>query len=411
MAKDWWRSMYPSLIGVAGAFFMALIIAVYIMRAPTGDLNALIRFLLVSSLPSLAGGYLLFVIGQRQLRTIRLKVVLAYGLGVTIAIINIYVTSRLMFLNQHDFTLLGLLLVFAGLLSISFGFTMAAGMTESLRILERGVKKLAGGDLSTRVAVPYRDELDNVATAINAMAARLQVASERQRELEQARRHLIAAVSHDLRTPLASVRAMVEALADRVVTDRQTVDRYHATIQTQIAGLSGLIDDLFELSKMESGKLQLQREPANVGDLISDTLESMRPQANVKGVALDGQVSETVPPVLIEAAKIQRVLYNLAQNAIRHTPAGGRIFISARQVEGGVQVDVADTGEGVVAGELSRLFDEFYRSDQSRTRDTGGAGLGLAIARGIVEAHGGTIWAAANPEGGATFSFVLPPAQ
>lgn len=406
--KTWWRVFSPSLIGVGGAFFVAVIIAVYIMQAPSNDLSDLLRFLLLSSLPSLLIGYGLFWWGQNRLQSIRLKVVLAYGLGVVIAITNIYVTSRLMFLNQHDFILLSLLLVFAGLLSVSFGFTLAMGMTQSLNGLKIGVKQLADGDLSTRVEVFYQDELADVALAFNCMADELEYAFQQLKDLEAARQNLIVAVSHDLRTPLSSVRAMVEALSDRVVTDQETVDRYHHTIQHQITNLTGLIDDFFELSKIESGKLHLRLEPGSVCDLISDTLESMRAKAVARHIALNGTADVNLPLVQMEPAKIQRVLDNLVQNALRHTPAQGRVFIAAKAVSTGVQVDVSDTGEGILETEQDQIFNEFYRGEKSRNRDTGGAGLGLAIAKGIIEAHQGEIWVNSAPERGTTFSFRLP---
>ena len=403
-----WRYLRPILIGSGIAFLIAIAIAFYIMQAPLGELGDLVSFLVYSSLPSLLLGYLLFVIGQRFLRHIYLKVVLAYGLGVAIAVANIYVTSRLMFLSDHDFALLVLLMIFAGILSISFGFTLASGMTESLQRLKLGARTLAGGDLTVRLSIHDRDELAEVASAFNTMAAELEESFHRQQELEQARRDLIAAVSHDLRTPLASVRAMVEALADEVVSDPETINRYHQTIQNQISNLALLIDDLFELSKIDSGRLQLKLEGGCISDIISDTLESMRAQALAKQVRLTGQVDPDTPNLTMDSAKIQRVIYNLVQNAIRHTPADGSVFISAATVDEGVKVDVRDTGEGIASEDLPRIFEQFYRGEKSRSRSTGGAGLGLAIAKGIVEAHGGRIWVNSNVGEGTIFSFILP---
>jgi signal transduction histidine kinase len=366
------------------------------------------RFLTISSLPSLLVGYLLFVTGQLRLKHIQLKILLAYGLGVFIAMVNIYMTSYLMFLSDHDFLLLGLLLIFSAILSISFGVSLASSITNSLNLLKDGTQKLAAGDLATRVTIPYQDELSNVAEAFNTMAARLEESFNCQQELEQARRDLIAAVSHDLRTPLASVRAMVEALSDQVVTDEATVKRYHHTIQTQITNLSLLIDDFFEISKLDSGRLQLKLEEASLFDLISDTLESMQVQAEAKAIRLTGAIQSNVPCLLIESSKIQRVLYNLVQNAIRHTPADGTIEISAQTLGNEVQINVTDTGEGIDEADIPRIFEEFYRGEKSRSRSTGGAGLGLAIAKGFIEAHGGRIWVESQRGVGTNFSFALP---
>ena len=231
---------------LGGVFAFLIVVVIALVTIPPGDTSELMKFLLISSVPSIVVGYLVFIMGQFRLRHIHLKILLAYGLGVVIVLVNIYVTSYLMFLNNHDFILLGLLLIFAALLSVSFGIALATGITRSLKTLKQGTQELANGDLSTRVSVPYQDELSDVAEAFNTMATRLEDSFNRQQELEQARRDLIAAVSHDLRTPLASVRAMVEALSDKVVTDEDTINRYHQTIQNQITNLSLLIDDFLK---------------------------------------------------------------------------------------------------------------------------------------------------------------------
>ena len=400
----WW----PTLVGLAGAFLAALVIAIWIMQAPAGDLTDLIKFLLTSSVPSLLIGYLVFMAGHRRLRSIRYKVLLAYGLGIIITLLNIYVTSQLMFVSVHDFLLLGLLLIFAGVLSVSFGYLLAASITQSLWLLQEGARKIAGGDLSARVKLTEADELAEVAAAFNTMAGELQRSFARQKQLEQSRRDLVAAVSHDLRTPLTSIRAMLEALADGVVSEPATVERYYVTMRAQIQNLSGLINDLFELSQLETEQVKLRLELVNLNDLLSDVLETMQAQARAKQVTLEGAFSTDLPLVQVEPAKIQRVLYNLTQNAIQHTPAGGSIALATQLTPGGVQIDVTDTGEGIAAEDLPRVFDQFFRGEKSRSRATGGAGLGLAIAKRIVEAHHGRIWVESRLGQGARFSLLLP---
>jgi two-component system sensor histidine kinase SaeS len=378
------------------------------MQAPADDLRDLVLFLLTSSLPSLLVGYLVFSLGRRRLHSIRYKTLLAYSLGVVIAVINIYVTSRLMFVSQHDFLLLGLLLIFAGILSASFGYLLAVGMTRSLDLLRARAHQLAAGDFSARANLTELDELADVADAFNRMADELEQAFARQKELEQARRDLVVAISHDLRTPLASIQAMTEALADGVVTEPETVQRYYATMRSQIENLAGLINDLFELAQLDTGQVQLRVEPVNLNDLLSDVLETMQVHARAKGVSLKGVFSQDAPTIKAELAKIQRVLYNLVQNAIRHTPASGSVCLAARAVPEGIQVDVIDTGEGIPPEDLRHVFDQFFRGDRSRSRETGGAGLGLAIARRIIEAHHGRIWVESQVGQGACFSFILP---
>lgn len=403
-----WQEMWPALAGLGGAFLVALGIAIYVMQAPYSDIQDLAQFLITSSIPSLLIGYLLFLLGRRWLRSIQQKLLLAYGLGIIIALINIFVTSQLMFVSQHDFLLLGLLLVFAGLLSTSFGYLLASRMTRSLKQLQQGAQQLAAGDFSVHVHVSEQDELAEVAEAFNLMVDELQRSFARQQELERARRDLIAAVSHDLRTPLTSIRVMIEALTDGVVTDPAMVQRYYANTHSQIESLANLITDLFELSKLEAGQIDLQLEPLNLNDLLSDVIESMQPQARVKEISMKGIFSEDVPIIKAEFAKIQRVLYNLVQNAIRHTPARGSISLATLAVPQGVQVEVVDSGEGINPEDLPHIFDQFFRSDKSRSRETGGAGLGLAIAKRIIEAHRGQIWVESEPEQGTRFSFILP---
>jgi signal transduction histidine kinase len=403
-----WKALWSPLLGLVGAFLVALAIAIYIMEAPASDLKDLIQFLLTSSLPSLLIGYLIFTVGRRWLRSIRYKTLLAYSLGVIIAIINIYVTSQLMFVSEHDFLLLGLLLIFAGILSASFGYLLAASMAQSLSLLCLGARRIAGGDFSARVHLTEVDELSEVAEAFNFMGDELQKSFARQRELEQARRDLIAAVSHDLRTPLTSIRAMIEALADGVVVEPPTVQRYYAVMRSQIENLSGLINDLFELSQLETGQVQLALEAVNLNDLLSDVLESMQAQAGAKGVSLKGIFYEDLPIIKGEMNKLQRVITNLVQNAIRHTPSGGSISLETQIAPEGIRVEVSDTGEGIAPEDLPHIFEQFFRGEKSRSRETGGAGLGLAIAKRIVEAHHGRIWVESQVGQGTRFSFILP---
>lgn len=406
--KDKMQELWPLLVGLGIAFLVALGIAIYVMQAPPSDLKDLVQFLVMSSLPSLLGGYLVFALGRKWLRSIKQKILLAYSLGIVIAILNIYVTSRLMFVSTHDFLLLGLLLIFAALISASFGYLLASNITRSLWLLQKGAHQVALGDFSVRVDLNEADELSDVAEAFNMMADELQRSFARQKEMEQARRNLIAAVSHDLRTPLTSIRAMIEAMADGVVTDPMTVQRYHTNIRSQTENLSNLINDLFELSKLEAESVQLRLEPVNLNDLLSDIVESMQPQAQNKNVSLKPIFYEDLPMIMAEFDKVQRVVYNLLQNAIRHTPETGTISLVTKVVPQGVQVDVVDTGEGIDPEDLPHIFDQFFRGEKSRSRETGGAGLGLAIAKRIIEAHQGQIWVDSHVGQGTRFSFTLP---
>ena len=247
------------------------------------------------------------------------------------------------------------------------------------------------------MAADGQDELAGLARSFNMMAARLEEAAAQRARLEQGRRDLIAWTSHDLRTPLASLRLVIEALVDGVAGDEATQQRYLETAQREIRNLSELIDDLFELSQLESGHIELRLQRSSLSDLLSDTLGALRPVALRHEVRLEGQVSSAVDPVLIDPEKIQRVLYNLVSNAIRHTPAGGYVQLGA-ELSGPdqVRVTVTDSGEGIATADLPQVFERFWRGEQARTRAHSGergAGLGLAIAprpgRGARRQHRG----------------------
>ena len=262
------------------------------------------------------------------------------------------------------------------------------------------------------VAVPEQMGFDQVlyllvavvAAAVAAgLAVRQSMEERMRRQVEDARRGLVAAASHDLRTPLASLRLLVEAVDDGVAGEDR--DRYLGEIRTHVAVLSDLIDDLFELSRIEAGDISWTMRRVELGDLIGDTVAAFRTSAEERGVHLAAELPSEKVVAEADAEKVQRVLFNLIQNAIRHTPADGSVTVRAKGGPGGVEVEVADSGEGIPAGEDERVFEAFYRGDSARGED--GAGLGLAISRAIVEAHGGRIWLEdGNP--GTRVRFTLP---
>ena len=222
-----------------------------------------------------------------------------------------------------------------------------------------------------------------------ALAVRLAMEERSRREIEEARRRLVAAASHDLRTPLASLRLLVESIDDGVATG-ETRDRYLKEIRTHVGVLSDLIDDLFELSRIEAGDISWTMRQIELGELIGDTVAAMRAPAAERGVSLAAELPPGELLASASAEKVQRVLFNLIQNAIRHTPTDGSVTVRARGAAGRVEVEVADDGEGIPAADGERVFEAFYRGDAARGEE--GAGLGLAISRAIVEAHGGKIW-------------------
>jgi signal transduction histidine kinase len=222
-----------------------------------------------------------------------------------------------------------------------------------------------------------------------ALAVRLAMEERGRREVEAMRRQLVAAASHDLRTPLASLRLLVESIDDGVATG-ETRERYLKEIRTHVAILSDLIDDLFELSRIEAGDISWSLQQVELRDLIDETVAAMRAPAAERRVRVAADLPTEALLAQANAEKVQRVLFNLIQNAIRHTPADGSVTVRARQLGGKVEVEVDDEGEGIPAEAGDRVFEPFYRGDSARAEE--GAGLGLAISKAIVEAHGGKIW-------------------
>ena len=253
-------------------------------------------------------------------------------------------------------------------------------------------------------------ELGTIAGALQHAYGRLRTGLARERALEGARRELVTWVSHDLRTPLAGMRAMAEALEDGVVDDHDTMHRYHRQIRLEVDRLSEMVDDLFELSRIHAGTLRLSRRTIDLGDIVSDAIAGVEPLARAKGVRLRG-AADPVLSVNVDAGELGRALRNLVVNAIRHTPGDGTVFVRAVIDGRGARLSVSDGCGGIPEDDLPRVFDVAFRGETARTPGPdGGAGLGLAIARGIVEAHDGTI-EVGNAGPGCRFEIRLPLAE
>jgi signal transduction histidine kinase len=395
-------------VGVLTGLILVAVVTTLLMQPPFEELATLIGTLAATAAASMAVGYLLYRRGWARSPSLMLTLILAYVWAAILTLFNVWIMARLMFVNNHDMTLAGILLLFAAIIATTFGVFVAASVTDSLRQLASAANRLAAGDLSARAEVTGRDEITQVAGSFNEMAARLQQAEDERRELEKLRRDLIAWTSHDLRTPLTSMRVMAEALIDGVVEDEATRQRYYRSIQAEVVALNGLIDDLFELAQIDAGGLKLDKSSVSLTDLISDTIKGFSPICEQKQVQLVGQVGPDLEAVTMDASRIGRVLLNLVNNALQHTPSGGRIDVQASVGSGEVTVTVTDSGPGFNPDDLPRVFERFYRGEQARSRATGGAGLGLAIASGIVTAHDGRIWAENAEEGGAVVGFTIP---
>ena len=392
------------IVALSLAFFNML------MSPPTDELGLMALFLGITALVSTLAGYAAYRLGWVDLSpTLRWTLLGGYVLASLLTFFNVWFSAQLMFASQHDLMLAIVLLVFAGGIAMILGYFLSSTVTERINLLKGAAEKLAKGDLQTRVPVNGRDEVAALSTTFNQMAEQLQAADQKQRELETLRRDLIAWVSHDLQTPLTSMRAILEALSDGVVDEPEMVKRYLLTAQRDVMSLSALIDDLFQMSQLDAGGFPLHRAASSLSDLVSDTLESFSQLAKQGGILLEGQVESDVDPVFMDTQAIGRVFNNLISNALRHTPANGRVSVWVRRGASGVEVTVSDTGEGIRPQDIPHIFERFYRGDPARSRQRGsGAGLGLAIARGIVHAHGGDIRVESELGKGTQFTFHIP---
>ncbi len=269
---------------------------------------------------------------------------------------------------------------------------------RSVRALTFAARRMGAGDLTQRVEAGGRDEIGELSRTFNGMADALERA-------ERQRRHLVADVAHELRTPLSNVQGYVEALRDGVLEpDAQTL----ATIHQQVLYLSELVEDLRLLADTEAGDFSLHRERGLLADALRECVEGVRARAEAKGVALASRLPANAPEMSFDRTRLAQVVGNLLDNAIRHTPPGGSVSVEMDVGADTATVSIRDTGEGIPEEQLPFVFDRFYRVDPSRSRITGGAGLGLTIARQLVEAHGGTIRAESTPGQGAVFVIDLP---
>jgi signal transduction histidine kinase len=396
-------------LGVLGVLAISLGVFYLLMNPPMAELGLMSAFLLTTALISSLAGFMAYRLGWMNYSpSLRWNLLAGYAIASALTFFNVWLTARLMFASQHDLLLAVVLLVFAAGMAMALGYFYSSALAGRIGQVDKAARRLAQGDLAARIRVSGTDEVAALATSFNQMAVQLQAAAEKQKEVEKLRSDLVAWVGHDLQTPLASMRAILEALADGVVDDPQVAQRYLKAAQRDIRSLSLLIDDLFQMAQIDAGGLQLDMAPNSLGDLISDTLESFSELADRQGVRLTGAVEEGVDPVRMDAARIGRVLNNLVGNALRHTPAGGSVEVNARRKGALVEVSVADTGEGIRAEDLGHVFEQFYRGEKSRSRATGGAGLGLAIANGIIKAHGGEIRVESEAGKGTNFIFSIP---
>ncbi|MBA3748761.1 MAG: HAMP domain-containing histidine kinase [Solirubrobacterales bacterium] len=315
--------------------------------------------------------------------------------------IAVGVFVELMFVSGHDAFFTALVAAFTGALALWAARLLGRRALADVDAVRATLEAVGQGRRDVRTDLGGQDELARLGADVDAMVAKL--ASE-----ERARRGLIASVSHDLRTPLTSLRLLVDAIDDDLVTEPAMRRDYLRRISTNVHALSALIDDLFELSRLESGEIRWTMERVMVDALVHETIDAIRPHADANAVAVRAELAPRLAAARANPEQIQRVLFNLIQNAIRHTPADGSVVVRvASATEGAIEIEVADTGPGIAGDERDHVFEPFFQGNDQNVRTDSGAGLGLAISRAIVEAHGGRIWLA-DAERGTCVRFRLP---
>lgn len=280
-------------------------------------------------------------------------------------------------------------------------FILSRRMTSPIGVLAEAARRLGHGDLSQRVGLQGGSEVAALGEAFNSMAGDLEYA-------EQLRRNMVADVAHELRTPLSNIQGYLEAIRDGVIEpDAAAI----GSLSEEASLLSRLVNELQELSLAEAGELKLVYQAEDIADLVKQAVVPLQPQVVAKGIMLSLDLAEDLPLVNIDWQRVNEVLHNLLENAVVHTPEGGTINVGASAKGRWVEVNVSDTGEGIPAEDLPHIFERFYRVDKSRARATGGSGLGLTIAKRLIEAHGGTITVQSRLGKGSCFSFTVPVAE
>lgn len=355
---------------------------------------------------SVSGALVMTRLRRRSLALHMWVAVTTTVLGVAAGVV---IASWRMFLSSADAKAMLVILVSTGTVGALTAIAMASRFHRAVTAvtgLAASIGKRPGSRFPAQ-SMPTK-ELSGLAAQLQDVAEQLHESILRERSLESSRRELVAWISHDLRTPLSGIRAVSEALEDGVASDPATVRKYLRTIHCEVERLSGMVDDLFRLSRIHAGLMNLRVEAVSLSDLVSDTLSLATPVAEAKGVLLSGEVAPDGLRVRVATTEFLRVMRNLLDNALRHTPEGGRVSVSARAVSLDAELSVRDGCGGIPESDLERVFEAGYRGDTARRPSSGtSAGLGLAIAQGLVQAHGGSILVE-NETQGCCFTVRLP---
>jgi len=389
------RATISVLLAVGGAGLAAGAAAI-----PYGTHAAEVTFRLLAPLGLLAVGAAHLLLAHRAaVGGLRRQAAIVGAIVVALLGAAVVVMVEEMFVSGHDALFAALLAAYAAAVGVWAVRLLTGAALNDLDAVRATLAAVGDGRRDMRTGVTGNDELAALAADVDAMVAQLDAE-------ERARRSLIAAVSHDLRTPITALRLLSEAIEDGVV-DADARRAYVARMSTHVRALGALIDDLFELTRLESGELRWSLEQVQVDALVRETVEAMRPAADAGAVLVRAELDPAIAMARASPEHLQRVLFNLIQNAIRHTPPDGTVAVRARRVGPDVELEVSDTGAGIAPEDRGRVFEPFVRVGDDAARTSDGAGLGLAISRAIVEAHGGRIWVVER-DPGVAFCFTVP---
>jgi signal transduction histidine kinase len=362
---------------------------------------------------AVGGAALLLLVALRR-SSLVVQVLVLVSAALLSVVLSMVGASWLMYISQHDLTVAVNVAALSSVVSLALAAALGAVVVRNARALSQAARRIGAGERVDTVGRQSGAELTALANELVATSAKLAESREREHRIEESRRELVAWIAHDLRTPLAGIMSMAEALEDDLASDPQ---RYHRQMREQVARLSAMVDDLFELSKIDSGALRLRLEEISLYDVISDTVADLRPLSQGRTIRIEADLGREVS-VRADPRELSRAISNLLLNAIQHTPPGSPVTVAASVVDGRASIAVIDAGGGIDEDDLTRVFDPGWRGESARTPQpsaqaprhpsgSSGSGLGLAIVRGIAAAHHGEV-TVRNVPGGCRFDLVLP---
>lgn len=414
MNRDgWWipATALLLLISVAAGGWLASLL----LPMTLSEVASLVAYLGAVGAVSLVVGVTVVAVTSRLLGpSIVARTLVASAAGLAVPAVGVAILARLMFVNvQHDLPLLVALLVSSGIASAGIVLTVQMDTARRLRALSAAVSDLARAEQASRseavAPTPRDDEVAHLSLALEHLERRLREAREERAGIERERTELTTAISHDLRTPLGSIRAVIEAIDDGVVSEPEEVTRYLAIARREVDHLDRMVGDLLDLARFDAGVVRLDLRPLPLQEIVAEVADAMQVQAARAGIDLSVDVQGSPAPVPLDGPRVERALGNVLRNAIEHTPRGGRIVVEVVEAAGeGATVRVRDTGEGIREADLPRIWERFYRADPARPRADGGAGIGLAVVAAVVESHGGEVSARSRPGEGTEVALRFP---